>query len=241
METAKGLAGDVYLTLDAYLEAVVPQIARVRWAPRVELAAGVNAMDLTGLSTEMQHLVIKSTIDWVLEREDDTVVVVPEAWKFIPQGRGTPVKLAAEAFIRQGAALKNYLWLDSQDLGGIEKEILRSVPLWILGVQREANEIKRTLDNIPAGIAKPKAPTSRRSSSGSSSRAGGSTRSRPTCSRRGCESKDPAARRVQSEGSDRAIAPGRVLLGCARVWRRAVGPQTDRAGREHGQHRPRVG
>jgi hypothetical protein len=157
METAKGLAGDVYLTLDAYLEAVVPQIGRVRWAPRVELAAGVNAMDLTALSTEMMHLVIKSTIDWILEREHDTVIVVPEAWRFIPQGRGTPVKLSAAAFIRQGAALRNYLWLDSQDLGGIEKEILRSVPLWILGVQREANEIKRTLANIPASIAKPKA------------------------------------------------------------------------------------
>jgi hypothetical protein len=157
METAKGLAGDVYLTLDAYLEAVVPQIGRVRWATRVELAAGVNAMDLTGLSTEMMHLVIKSTIDWILEREHDTVIVVPEAWRFIPQGRGTPVKLSAAAFIRQGAALRNYLWLDSQDLGGIEKEILRSVPLWILGVQREANEIKRTLANIPASIAKPKA------------------------------------------------------------------------------------
>jgi hypothetical protein len=33
MKTAKGLAGDVYLTLDAYLEVVVPAIARVRWAP----------------------------------------------------------------------------------------------------------------------------------------------------------------------------------------------------------------
>lgn len=155
METAKGLAGDVYLTLDAYLEVVVPAIARVRWAPRVELAAGVNAMDLTALTIEMQHLVIKSSLDWVLEHGTDTVVVVPEAWKFIPQGRGTPVKLAAAAFIRQGAGLKNFLWLDSQDLGGIEKEILRSVPVWILGVQREANEIKRTLENIPAGITKP--------------------------------------------------------------------------------------
>jgi hypothetical protein len=155
METAKGLAGDVYLTLDAYLEVVVPAISRVRWAPRLELAPGVNAVDLTALSTELQHLVIKSSIEWVLEHEEQTVVVVPEAWKFLPQGRGTPVKLAAAAYIRQGAGLKNYLWLDSQDLGGIEKEILRSVPVWVLGVQREANEIKRTLDNIPAGIAKP--------------------------------------------------------------------------------------
>jgi len=155
METAKGLAGDVYLTLDAYLEVVVPAIARVQWAPRVELAAGVNAMDVTALSMEMQQLVIKSSLEWVLEHGTDTVVVVPEAWKFIPQGRGTPVKLSAAAFIRQGAGLRNYLWLDSQDLGGIEKEILRSVPVWVLGVQREANEIKRTLENIPAGIAKP--------------------------------------------------------------------------------------
>lgn len=155
METAKGMSADVYLTLDAYLEVVVPQIGEVRWAPRVELQPGVNAMDLIGLAEEMQHLVIKSTLDWVLQHEHDTAVVVPEAWKFIPQGRGTPVKLAAERFIRQAAALRNFLWLDSQDIAGIEKIILKSVPLWILGVQREANEIKRTLDNIPAGVAKP--------------------------------------------------------------------------------------
>lgn len=157
MEKSKGMSADVYLTLDAYLEAVVPQIARVKWATSVDLAEGVNVVDLTGLNVEMQHLVIKSTITWVLEREQNTVVVVPEAWKFIPQGRGTPVKLAAESFIRQAAALGNFLWLDSQDIAGVDKIILKSVPVWILGVQREANEIKRTLDNIPAGLAKPKA------------------------------------------------------------------------------------
>lgn len=155
METAKAMSADVYLTLDAYLDVVVPEIARVRWARRLNLAAGVNAVDLTALTQEMQHLVIRSTLDWVLTREEKTVVVVPEAWKFIPQGRGTPVKLAAQALIRQGAGLGNYVWLDSQDIGGVEKEMLRHVPVWILGVQREANEIKRTLDNIPAGIAKP--------------------------------------------------------------------------------------
>jgi hypothetical protein len=153
----RGMSADVYLTLDAYLDAVVPQIDRVRWATSVSLSAGVNAMDLTALNVEMQHLVIRSTIDWVLNHETDTVVVVPEAWKFIPQGRGTPVKLAAEAYIRQAAGLRNYLWLDSQDIAGVEKMILKSVPVWILGVQRESNEVKRTLDQIPAGIRKPNA------------------------------------------------------------------------------------
>ena len=156
METAKGMSADVYLTLDAYLDAVVPQIGRVRWASSVELSTGLHVMDLTALNVEMQHLVIRSTLDWVLNHETDTVVVVPEAWKFIPQGRGTPAKLAAESFIRQAAGLGNYLWLDSQDIAGVEKIILKSVPVWVLGVQREANEVKRTLAQIPAGIKKPR-------------------------------------------------------------------------------------
>jgi len=150
MEKARGLAADVYLVLDNYLEAVVPTIASVAWAPAIDLAPGLNVMDLAALPIEMQHLVIRSSIDWVLHRETGTVVVIPEAWKFIPQGRGTPVKHAAEAFIRQAAGRGNYLWLDSQDIGGVEKAILRSVPVWICGVQREANEIKRTLENIPS-------------------------------------------------------------------------------------------
>lgn len=154
---AKGLNADVFMVLGEYLDELVPTIAAVEWAPRVDLAAGVNVMDLSRVPNSMQHLVIKSAIDWVLEHEMHTVVVVPEAWKFIPQGRGTPVKLSAMAYIRQGAALENYLWLDSQDIGGVDKELLRSVPVWILGVQREANEIKRTLSNIPATVAKPKA------------------------------------------------------------------------------------
>jgi hypothetical protein len=154
---AKGLNADVFMVLAEYLDELVPAIAAVSWAPRVTLAAGVNVMDLAGVPSSMQHLVIKSSIDWVLEHEEKTVVVVPEAWKFIPQGRGTPVKLSAMAYIRQGAGLANYLWLDSQDIGGVDKELLRSVPVWILGVQREANEIKRTLSNIPATVAKPTA------------------------------------------------------------------------------------
>jgi hypothetical protein len=156
-EKAKGLNADVFMVLGEYLDELVPAIAAVTWAPRVDLAAGVNVMDLAAVPSSMQHLVIKSSIDWVLEHEEKTVVVVPEAWKFIPQGRGTPVKLSAMAYIRQGAALQNYLWLDSQDLGGVDKELLRSVPVWILGVQREANEIKRTLSNIPSSVAKPTA------------------------------------------------------------------------------------
>jgi hypothetical protein len=150
------MSEDMYMVLGEYLDVIVPEIDRIAWAKRVVLSPGLSVMDLTPLAVEMQHLVIRSTIEWVLQHENDAVVVVPEAWKFIPQGRGTPVKLAAESYIRQAATLNNYLWLDSQDIAGVEKLILKSVPVWILGVQREANEVKRTLAQIPAGIKKPK-------------------------------------------------------------------------------------
>jgi hypothetical protein len=159
METAKGLSADVYLTLDAYLEIVVPRVALVRFASSLDLAPGLNVLDLSDrdrFPPELQALVMRSALEWVYEKCNGTITIIPEAWEFIPQGRGSPVKLAAVELIRKGAGLANYVWLDSQDIGGVDKELLRSCPVWLLGVQREANEIKRVLDNIPAGIAKPK-------------------------------------------------------------------------------------
>ena len=160
MESAKGLSGDVYLTLDAYLEIVVPRVASVHWAASVELRPGINVVDLSdrdNFPPELQSLVMRSVLEWIYERCKGTITIIPEAWEFIPQGRGSPVKLSAVELIRKGAGLRNYVWLDSQDIGGVEKELLRSCPVWLLGVQRERNEIERVLGNIPAGIATPKA------------------------------------------------------------------------------------
>jgi hypothetical protein len=46
--------------------------------------------------------------------------------------------------------------VDSQDLAGVDKTIVRGCPVFLFGVQREANEIKRSLANVPAGVAKPR-------------------------------------------------------------------------------------
>ncbi|WP_141688518.1 type IV pilus assembly protein FimV [Bradyrhizobium paxllaeri] len=155
MRSAKGLAADVYLTLDHYLDIVVPQVAGLpigRWAP---IEPGVNVMDLTEYPTEVQGLVIRSVLEYVYINCTNTLVVIPEAWEFIPQNRGSPVLYAAEQLIRKGGAGGNFVWLDSQDIAGVHKNILRQVGVWLLGVQREINEIKRTLSHIPAGVRKP--------------------------------------------------------------------------------------
>lgn len=151
----RGYCEGIYTELDAFLEIVVPQLGRLPETDRVDLRPGLNVMDLTDYSAELQALVIRSTIEWVNEREEDVVTVIPEAWEFVPEGRGSPVKLSAEKLVRKGAGLRNFIWIDSQDLAGVAKVLLRAATVWILGVQREANELKRCLDSIPAGIKKP--------------------------------------------------------------------------------------
>lgn len=153
----RGMSADVYLTLHSYLEIVVPQIDKLEYEDQLDLGPGLNVIDLTAYTMELQALVIRSVLEKVYEDFSKTICILPEAWEFIPQNRGSPVKMAAETLIRKGAALRNFVWLDSQDIAAVHKDIIRSIGLWILGVQREANEIKRLLEHIPAGTGKPKA------------------------------------------------------------------------------------
>ena len=58
------------------------------------------------------------------------------------------MKLYAETFIRKGAAIGNYLFIDSQDIAGIDKMPLRQCNNWILGRQREGHEVERVSEQI---------------------------------------------------------------------------------------------
>ncbi|MBZ5522232.1 MAG: hypothetical protein LAP21_08320 [Acidobacteriia bacterium] len=149
LSTAKrGLDQSVYTELDAYLDLVIPELEKLPYTEQLTLRPGLNVMDLSGYSTSLQMLVISSVMQHVYEHESGVVTIIPEAWEFVPQKRGSPVMRAAEALIRKSAAAGNYVWLDSQDLAGVHKDILKHCSVWILGVQREENEVQRTLKNV---------------------------------------------------------------------------------------------
>jgi len=155
----RALDRSVFTNLQAYLELVLPEIERLPTTDKIEIGSGVNVMDLEVVyhRPEVQALIIRSVMEHILEKERNIVVVVPEAWKFLPQGQNTPVKIFFERFIREGAAIGNYLWVDSQDIAGTDKAPLRQVDNWILGRQREEHEVERTLEAIP--LPKSKKPT----------------------------------------------------------------------------------
>lgn len=157
LRTAKGIHEGVYTQLDAYLDLIVPEIQRAKLADTLDIQPGVNVMDVSGFATPMQMLFIQSALDVVNEHCSETIVVIPEAWEMVPEGKGSPVKASAVTLVRKGAAIGNRIWVDSQDMAGVDKVILRGCTVWLIGVQREANEIKRNLANVPHGVAKPSA------------------------------------------------------------------------------------
>ncbi|HEY1800045.1 MAG TPA: hypothetical protein VGG46_03840 [Terriglobales bacterium] len=149
---ATGYAAGMYLQLSEYFKLLMPELRRLKLdmsqrGTRLELQPGMNVMDLSEYSAEMQSLAIASAMEEVYLRRN-VITVIPEAWEFLPQGRNTPVKVAGESLIRKGAAAQNFMWLDSQDISGVDKRILKQVGVWILGVQREANEVEHTLSQM---------------------------------------------------------------------------------------------
>src|SRR5437763_406879 len=145
----RGTPEMICIQLREYLKPAVREISRTEFTSKLELEPGINVMDITELSDGLKTLVIRSVIEWVHKKCRRVVVIIPEAWKFIPEGRGTPVKLALEGLIREGGGVENFVWMDSQDLRGVDKLLLRSVIVWLFGVQRQRNEVANTLDSIP--------------------------------------------------------------------------------------------
>lgn len=117
-----------------------------------ELEPGLNVIDLERYEFHIQSLIVRSVIRWVHYQGKRTIVTIPEAWKFAPAARRSPVRDAAEEFIRQGAAMENFLWIDSQNLSGISSTLLSQIRVWLFGVQRLKAEIEKTLDAIPDNI-----------------------------------------------------------------------------------------
>jgi len=144
----KGLKEEIHTRLQHYLENLIPQIQYANLSKTLDIREGINIMNLERFSEEAQSLIIQAVADEVLKTMKGAILVIPEAWKFIPQKYNNPCKRTVESFIRQGATNNNFIWIDSQDMAGVDKIPLKQISTWILGYQSERNEVKHTLDQI---------------------------------------------------------------------------------------------
>lgn len=143
-----GINRSVYTSLKAYFDIVMPQLQRMPYTKTLNLEPGLNVMDLREYSMEAQGMVIRSGMEFIYRHERNCRVVVPEAQDFVPQGKNSPVKMACETLVRKGAADKNFMWLDSQDMAAVDKVMLRAVSILGVGVQGEAHEMGRAIAHL---------------------------------------------------------------------------------------------
>jgi len=147
-ESKRSFIKQTFEKLVNYLKIVVPELEKWTFTDKLVLEEGINVMDLTGMRLETQQIVIASTIEYVFDNMENTVVVIPEAWETLPQSKMTPVKWVAQRFIRKGASIGNYLWIDSQDIGGIDKTPLRQCDNWLMGRMKEYHEVERIIKQL---------------------------------------------------------------------------------------------
>lgn len=147
---------ELYMLLGEYLDLVLPEMRSLNASHDLTLRRGLNVMDLSATGPQTQAMVIRAVLEHINRHESGVLTVFPEAWEFAPRGRSAPAKDEAIAMARKGAAIGNFLLSDSQDIAGVDTVIRQAASVWILGVQRELNELKRTIQMIPAGIKRPK-------------------------------------------------------------------------------------
>lgn len=155
-QKAKGSTAETYELIGEYLDLVLPEMRELNAADELALGTGLNVIDIAGHSQQLQAMVIRACLEQINQHESGVLTVFPEAWEFAPRGRVTPASSEAVAMARKGAVLGNFLLCDSQDIAGVDTQLRQAASVWLFGVQRELNELKRTLAMIPAGIRKPK-------------------------------------------------------------------------------------
>lgn len=151
-------ADDMYTRMHAYFGEIMPQLDQLPRSRTLELKRGVNVIDLQPYVHSVQELLIQSALEWVYKHERNTIVIVPEAWDFLGEDHGSITRTAGREFIRRSAALGNFLWADCQDLRGLDKVIVGQMGVWLVGIQREMNEVARTIKSFTS-IPAPPTPT----------------------------------------------------------------------------------
>jgi len=137
------------LVLQHLLSKLVDELNRTPISDKLELKSKINVMDLSEVSLELQQLAVHSTLKTLLEKEKNIIVVLDEAHRFIPQSGSNASKETVTRYIKEGGAKGLWLYLVDQTITGIDKQVLKQCWIWILGKQREVNEAKRTVDQIP--------------------------------------------------------------------------------------------
>jgi len=132
------------------LERLKAETRKVETVQELQLQDGINRMAINDFSLEAQQLIIKNAFEDALRKyKRNLILVLDEAYKFIPQGYSSAATQSIMRVITQGGRTRLYTWIATQFLAVTNKDPLKACPFKFLGTQDHITEVKHTLDLVP--------------------------------------------------------------------------------------------
>jgi hypothetical protein len=137
------------------LERLKAETSKVETVQQLKLYPGINRMCINDFSLEAQQLIVKNAFEDALRiYKRNLILVIDEAFKFLPQGYSSAATRAVMNVITQGAKTGLYVWIATQFLAVTDKDPLKACAVKFLGTQDHITEVKHTLDLIPEARGK---------------------------------------------------------------------------------------
>jgi len=154
-ETRSAWLKDASRVLYDLLERLETETAKIKTVPKLELCEGINRMVINELSLEAQQLVVKNSFEDLLRAYPrKTIVILDEAFKFLPQGFSSAATRPIMVTITQGAKTELFVWIATQFLAITDKDPLKACALKFLGTQDHETEVVHTLNLVPEARAR---------------------------------------------------------------------------------------
>ena len=132
------------------LQGLVEELSHVEPSREMNFVPGeINVMNVSGFSDGFKQMVVKSVAEEVREKYTGVIVVFDEAHIQLPQQYSSASKHACTKLIKEGAGSRQFVWLADQTVTEVDKDVLKQCEVWLLGRQRELNEAKRALNQLP--------------------------------------------------------------------------------------------
>ena len=130
------------------LQRLLEQARKTETSTKLVLPYPINRMAINEFETPAQQLIAKTVFEEAL-RMEKVIVILDEAYKFLPQKWRSACARAVQDYVTQGGATECYLWMATQFLAPTNKDTMKAMAVKMLGTQDHDTECEHTMDLIP--------------------------------------------------------------------------------------------
>lgn len=150
MRTRANFVKDACTALIDLLKRLIKEIKEIPSSTTLEIPYQINRMSINKFSdVQGQQLVAKTVFEEALHKHKKLIIILDEAYKFLPQKYSSACAQAVQNYVTQGGANECWLWLATQFLAPTNKDQMKTMAVKLLGTQDHDTECQHTLDLIP--------------------------------------------------------------------------------------------